>query len=171
MGTSFLLSVPMKRCSSCLETKKDFGPDKRAEDGLQSRCRDCARQYDRERYQANRKAKAEYQRRYWNSLSKEEQKRRTFRYELGRYGLDLEQYEQMVKKQKGLCRLCSKPPKPGCHHRLQVDHCHATGKIRGLLCNTCNTALGRLGDSEQGILRLLQYVRGELPLREAGRPI
>lgn len=160
----------MKRCSSCLQTGKEFGPDKRAEDGLQSRCRECVRRDDRARYQANRKAKAEYQRRYWNSLSKEEQKKRTFRYELGRYGLTLEQYERMTNQQLGLCKLCEKPPKPGWHHRLQVDHCHETGRIRGLLCNTCNTALGRLGDSEQRIMRLLSYVRGELPLREGSHP-
>lgn len=151
--------------------KDDFSPDKRARDGLQSRCRECARSYDRERYESNKKQKSDYQRRYWQSLPEEQKKERTFRYELRReYGLSIEEYEAMVKSQKGLCLLCEKPPKPGFHHRLQVDHCHASGKIRGLLCNTCNTALGRLGDGEEGILRLLRYVRGELKLRAGSRP-
>lgn len=57
------------------------------------------------------------------------------------YGITLDQYEQMLVDQKGLCAICKKPGK------LVVDHCHATKKIRGLLHNNCNTALGLLQDS------------------------
>lgn len=42
--------------------------------------------------------------------------------------------------------------------RLVVDHCHATGKLRGMLCDFCNTALGKLGDSAQGVKKLLSYI-------------
>lgn len=51
------------------------------------------------------------------------------------YGITSDQYDQMLKEQNGVCRLCFRPPKT---HRLSVDHCHKTGRVRGLLCIACN---------------------------------
>lgn len=50
----------------------------------------------------------------------------------------------MLEKQKGVCAICFLPP---LEIRLAVDHCHKTGKIRGLLCTACNNALGCMLDS------------------------
>lgn len=61
----------------------------------------------------------------------------TLRY---RYGLSREQHEAMVETQGNRCLICDAPPKPGAH--LYVDHCHDTGRVRGLLCPSCNTAVG-----------------------------
>ena len=73
------------------------------------------------------------------------------------YGLSLEAYEQL--KTQANCSLCSKHlPTPPDRH---IDHCHETGRVRGVLCFTCNKSLGMLGDSEAGLLRALAYVRGE----------
>lgn len=58
----------------------------------------------------------------------------------------------------GLCECCWKPCKLYKTH-LALDHCHKTNAFRGWLCNDCNLALGRLGDDEAGVLRLLDYVR------------
>lgn len=56
-----------------------------------------------------------------------------------KYGLTIEEYAWMCHRQDWMCALCCKPPgKRG----LVVDHCHATGKIRQLLCDFCNKALG-----------------------------
>jgi hypothetical protein len=52
-----------------------------------------------------------------------------------RFGITIAQYEDMFAKQQGLCAICLKPSK---RIRLAVDHCHATGRIRGLLCKKCN---------------------------------
>ena len=54
-----------------------------------------------------------------------------------RYGMTLEAYEEMVEKQEGRCLICGELPPA-----LFIDHDHATGKVRGLLCPRCNGALG-----------------------------
>lgn len=55
------------------------------------------------------------------------------------------------------CELCDKPPKGT--RGLHLDHCHSTGKFRGWLCQSCNTALGKLGDSIDGLNKALAYLR------------
>ena len=62
-----------------------------------------------------------------------------------RFGLSLEQVKDMEVHQNGLCAICGSPETRklhGRHKRLAVDHCHKTGEVRGLLCGSCNTALG-----------------------------
>jgi hypothetical protein len=61
-----------------------------------------------------------------------------------RYGIALthEEYSQMEVAQGGVCKICSKPTKSG--RKLSVDHCHVTGKVRGLLCAGCNYTLGHI---------------------------
>lgn len=51
------------------------------------------------------------------------------------YGITTEDYNRILEEQNGKCAVCGKPPKTT---RLAVDHCHKTGKIRGLLCSYCN---------------------------------
>lgn len=69
------------------------------------------------------------------------------------YGLTASQYEAILSTQGGGCRLCGKPPGV---RRLSVDHCHTTGRIRGVLCVSCNTTLGRL--EQIGIERVIAYL-------------
>ncbi len=73
-----------------------------------------------------------------------------------KYGLTLEQYEQLLEKQEGLCAICQRERSTKRH--LAVDHCHTTGKIRGLLCSTCNTALGKFRDSQILLHRAADYL-------------
>jgi hypothetical protein len=74
------------------------------------------------------------------------------------YGITLEQYNTMFLKQKGLCLGC-------CRHqsyfkrRLAVDHCHKTGRIRGLLCVSCNHALGLVREDIPTLLNLVNYIK------------
>ena len=60
----------------------------------------------------------------------------------GRYGLSLQDYRAMRERQGNVCGICKTPGKPLC-----VDHCHATGKVRGLLCRDCNLGLGNYKDN------------------------
>jgi hypothetical protein len=103
---------------------------------------------------ANPERKKEY--------DKEQRKRHPERikaYELKRfYGISLETYNEMLAEQCNRCASCFRPFLPGRGTCAQVDHCHETGRVRGLLCTNCNLALGWLEDDTQ-ILRLLsQYL-------------
>lgn len=68
------------------------------------------------------------------------------------YGVD---YDELVAKQDGKCAVCGTGPGK---FRLAVDHCHATGKVRGLLCVTCNLAAGYLRDNPELVRRLADYL-------------
>lgn len=56
------------------------------------------------------------------------------------YGLTVDQYEALIAAQDGACAICRQQPETG--KRLAVDHCHATGNVRALLCTYCNVAVG-----------------------------
>jgi hypothetical protein len=70
------------------------------------------------------------------------------RYNLRKYGLTPDDYEALLASQGGTCAICGESPRGvGRYGRLVVDHEHASGKIRGLLCSNCNRALGWFRDS------------------------
>lgn len=72
-----------------------------------------------------------------------------------KYGITLEQYDQMFNKQGGVCAICGRPPKI---RRLAVDHDHKTGIVRGLLCFRCNYGLGFWKDDKQLLGAALTYL-------------
>lgn len=82
-----------------------------------------------------------------------------------KYGLTLEQYDEMRAAQDYRCAVCRRhedelkqDPSLGKNRRLEVDHCHKVGHVRGLLCNACNLALGRLGDVPEAAFNAFQYL-------------
>lgn len=83
------------------------------------------------------------------------------------YGLTPEAYAALLERADGRCEMCREVLK-----RICVDHDHTTGAVRGLLCNGCNGALGRLGDNEAGLLRALAYLRRDanIPLTRPTSP-
>jgi hypothetical protein len=73
------------------------------------------------------------------------------------YGITLEEFNRMEKEQGGVCAICASPPR---HNRaLSVDHNHLTGKIRKLLCQNCNAALGMFKDDPERLIRAADYLR------------
>jgi hypothetical protein len=74
------------------------------------------------------------------------------------YGITIEQYDAMLAAQGGVCAICKKPRANG--HRLHVDHNHTTGEVRGLLCVTCNSAIGTLKEDPTLFAAALAYLRG-----------
>lgn len=72
-----------------------------------------------------------------------------------RYGITRKEYWELVAKQKGVCAICGKSD----GKKLHVDHCHKTKKIRGLLCGSCNRALGLLKDDTRLLLQAIKYLK------------
>lgn len=146
----------MRTCSSCKETKGDdkFRPGKKS-----AKCKDCLAIQSAAYYEANKHKWAERDQRMrekdaeaFRKKSREAQARYRasptntihLRYLKKRYGITVEQYAEMFDKQKGGCAICGKEPD---RIRLHVDHDHATGKVRGLLCFDCNLVLGHARDN------------------------
>lgn len=89
------------------------------------------------------------------------------RRKLAGYGLTVAGYDQMADLQGNTCAICGRPETmpsvSGEAKRLAVDHCHQSGKVRGLLCSDCNTALGLLQDDPRVILRAADYLLKHSP--------
>lgn len=167
----------MKRCSRCGETKSrdDFGPDRRRRDGKASYCRPCVREYhaeyrkdpanaarkleaQRKYREANRETLREKSQAYYSVL--ENRNRKCDWHFLKRYGLTAEDRAALFEQVGHCCEVC------GDTHRLCVDHVHGTNFPRGVLCQDCNQALGRLKDDPALCRALADYVERP-PLRLA----
>lgn len=72
------------------------------------------------------------------------------------YRLSLEQYEQMIEDQGGACAICGR--RPEFVDDLLIDHNHATGAVRGLLCHNCNVGIGQLQDSPDVLEAAIRYL-------------
>lgn len=82
-----------------------------------------------------------------------------------KYGLTLEEYEKLQLEQNGLCAICKKLETrkfKGKIAKLSVDHDHITGKYRGLLCNACNTGLGKFQDNILVLEATIEYLKKNL---------
>lgn len=159
----------MKRCSKCDELRPldQYYAAPGCRDGLRGDCKACFSARAKARYAEKsdeikayvkrwQQENAEYvnaYRRKRNATRRKEIReghlRRTF-------GITLDDYDEMLDAQGGACAICRRPPAEG--KSLHVDHDHATGVVRGLLCFTCNGALGMLSENEDTIACALAYV-------------
>lgn len=114
------------------------------------RCKSCSKNDHHKWRNNNRKSHKVYLKRF--SLRKN-------------YGLTLEEYQEILKKQKGKCAICggveTRKAMFGGPKDLSVDHCHKTGKVRGLLCNRCNNGLGCFKDSVELLRAAAVYLTKE----------
>jgi hypothetical protein len=79
-----------------------------------------------------------------------------------KYNLSLDDFEALLRKQGNRCAICFKSIEGetlGGVRRANVDHDHATGKVRGLLCTGCNTALGKFEDSIRLLAAAIVYLQ------------
>jgi hypothetical protein len=151
---------PTKSCRICGLTKPldEFYRVRGARDGHRNDCKVCNLAARQARYRAdpeparartrawqiaNRERYAARQREYLESGKKKVSDRKS--HLKRKYGLTLEQYDAMLEAQGGVCAIC-RQPRPE-ERTLHVDHDHTTGAVRGLLCFTCNNALGDFRDS------------------------
>ena len=86
------------------------------------------------------------------------------------YGITADEYYRMHRYQLGTCAICQRAT--GARKKLSVDHCHATGVVRGLLCSTCNAkVLGHLRDDIQAFERAIDYLKNPPAVRVIGERI
>lgn len=139
--------VTAKACRSCGVTKSltEFGP--RGEK-WRSYCYQCERDRLKRIYHQNPVAGRERQRE-WIKANPRKNKDTKLR---SRLGIGLDDYEAMIAAQKNRCATC------GDEGRLEIDHCHASGRIRKLLCGPCNRALGQAKDDPKRLRALAAYV-------------
>ena len=119
-------------------------------------CKSCGKEHEqssREIQKNQRPMSCEnYRPHNWVGLDKQDAHiRRT-------YGITLEQYKELLVLQNNGCAICGRIEEPD-GRRLAIDHCHATGDVRGILCNNCNNGLGSFGDSIDGMLRAIEYLK------------
>lgn len=143
------------RCELCSTRRADYArvqyEKKRGK--LLWACRGCGetfeRTYGREQYCAGDcRAKAK-------QAQADRLREAALRTTLAKFGLTPEQYVLMSQAQNGLCAICGQPPGA---RRLAVDHDHATGQVRSLLCGPCNIALGNFRDDPSRLRAAIAYL-------------
>lgn len=123
--------------------------------GVKAQCIHCCNQWQADHYSKPENKKKRIAR---QSRPEYQLYIRSFRLK-SKFNMSLEDYEQMLKAQHGLCKTCG-TDKPGGSKGIyfHVDHCHTTGKVRGLLCSACNSALGLVKDNTNVLKNLIEYL-------------
>ncbi len=133
--TLFESSADLKKCSKCGFPAHKF----RAKRNL---CQACHKEYHQEYY---RKNKLQFK----SNARKLHLKTK--------YQITIDDFEAMQAAQNGACAICLR-----LSEALNVDHCHKTGAVRGLLCWDCNTSIGKFRDDPEKLERAAKYLRGEV---------
>ena len=145
----------MKQCIKCLEYKDEskFYRDKR-KNWTFTKCKSCIKGYQQDNKEKHNESCRKY---YWNNKNDKEYKRKRNEHLKRSYGITIDDYEILFNKQNGYCAICKR-------HQLEVkktfhvDHCHITGKVRGLLCDDCNTGIGKLKENKFIFINAIEYL-------------
>lgn len=167
----------------------DFSPHFRGKYGRQPRCKPCcvaankARYYSRleqsretsrlraAQYRATHPEKRKAQRDAWRQKNPEKEREAKHAWRRANpdymrdanlrnvHGITLEQFRDMERLQGGACVICRTKEAGGFGRWLKVDHCHKTGRIRGLLCHNCNTGLGHFKENLSFFEAAIAYLK------------
>lgn len=136
------LATDMKTCTKCGKEKSlnDFYCRKdRYYTGV---CKSCIR----EKQKIYPKSKIKYPREYYRELEM-----------LKKYNLSFQEYKTLYAEQNGKCAICRKAERE-LKASLHIDHCHESGKVRGLLCSSCNQGLGYFKDNIELLQDAMNYL-------------
>lgn len=134
----------MKKCTRCSKELPltEFYKQSSKKSGYKSHCKPCILEQRKEYYSTPEGYKAKIEK-AWRDKGME---------------FTVEEYDKLLEEQDNGCAICGKVENSN-GTRLCVDHCHSTGKIRGLLCNHCNTALGKFRDDIELLNKAIDYLR------------
>jgi hypothetical protein len=171
----------LNTCSMCKVTKpvSEFSYQNKTRGKLQSRCKGCCA-VEFKRYRETDSGKEKFRQYKWRSrpenkarLAEQQRlyvlehpdlvfKKKRKAHLKASFGMTPEDYDAILTAQKGVCAICG-VDKPSAHRRhFYVDHCHTTGKIRGLLCSSCNTGLGHFKDNPGLLTTAISYLEKHL---------
>lgn len=183
-GPKYPVVNGIKRCTKC---ELDLPIDEfyeRPGGKYHCECRGCTKIRSRLIYLGKQEEAQKRARQRWPSLSEEEkeasyERNRADRVanpdkyrkydrnkSLKRHGITADDYEAMLNQQGGVCAICKRVPQG--KHGFHLDHDHETGRIRGILCRCCNTALGHFQDNLAGLLAAVSYLKNP-PFDQLGR--
>lgn len=162
-----------RACNICkvILNIEEFPVDSSRKTGRAYRCTKCSLEQGARYRRLNKDSISEYGKK-WYAKNKEksaEKSRKWHEKNIGKkrdkhlrktYGISLVEYAKMVCDQNGLCLICNNPPTgSGRYEELFVDHDHATGRVRGLLCHGCNTALGMVKENTNTLSDMIDYIK------------
>lgn len=131
-----------KQCRNCDERKpfSEYTTSKLRSDGRHSVCKKCCQDYHQE----------------WRDENPSKIREQTLR---NRYGIDQSIFDSMLEQQQHRCAVCgSMDAQRKDLDKLVIDHCHESGKVRGLLCHNCNAGLGHFKDNPQWLMSAVRYL-------------
>lgn len=134
-GNISMIKFKNKVCFNCHNNlcEIEFKNNKKAKDGLSDWCIDCIKYFPKDyKYFKQKDARLKCD-----------------------YGISYVDYNNLADSQNYKCKICNKLPE---QKFMAVDHCHTTGRIRGLLCMKCNTAIGLLEDNVTYLTKAIEYL-------------
>ena len=137
-----------RKCNRCgfFKTWHHFAVNSKGLNGHKSICKECSNKSQRELTKRRREEDPEK----WSRYRREKGLK-------SKYGLSLEDFDRLLKEQDYQCKICGKQDNAIGDH-MYVDHCHATGKVRGLLCSHCNSGLGMFNDCTYLLSKAIKYI-------------
>lgn len=140
-------------CTTCGVSKRlaEFPKNSKCSEGRTRVCKLCTNSKSREWLSEVGKNDPEFLQRRFESQEKEKARK---------YKITVEDLRNMREQAKGLCSVCNLPPTLNgkSSMSLHIDHCHETGRVRGLLCARCNLTLGRAEDDPELLRKLASYL-------------
>lgn len=163
----------MKKCWKCKTEKiySFFYNNKARKNGLSDWCKNCCNLSGKKYRQSHKEQTSKRWKKYYLEYKEERKfyrdvhKRDKREYDLQtNYGVGIEWVENQYKKVGGKCPLCNNAMKLGGVSKgaAFVDHDHKTGKVRGLICFSCNHLLGYAYDNITTLERVIKYLKGGL---------
>ncbi len=158
----------MKFCRKCNTPKPldAFGKDSKRKGGVTSACKNCRNKnsykWNKENPDKVKEANKLHKLTRKEYYSDPERKLKYRNLDLQRrFGVTHTEYENMLKSQNGACAICKKFRLNKGKKHMAIDHCHKTGKVRGVLCHICNRGLGMFDDSQDLLTQAIEYLAKE----------